>query len=124
LDTVRAHEGSAGRTASDVAAATLLARSGGRTHKQCRGIVINPDDLAVQLWAIPHSTDSELLGSRRCVHRPSTARVWATTLLDATPMVSKPTCDAGCHVTLGRERPSDSICDSLAANGGGKYLPT
>ena len=39
-------------------------------------------------------------------------------------MASKPTCDAGCHVTLGRERPSGSICDSLAANGGGKYLPT
>ena len=48
----------------------------------------------------------------------------ATTLLDATPMASKPTCDAGCHVTLGRERPSGSICDSLAANGGGEYLPT
>jgi hypothetical protein len=47
----------------------------------------------------------------------------ATTLLDATPMASKPTRDAGCHVTLGRERPSGSICDSLAANGGGKYLP-
>src|SRR5215208_242884 len=57
FDTVRAHEGSAGRTASDVAAATLLARSGGRTHEQCRGIAINPDDLAVQLWAIPHSED-------------------------------------------------------------------
>jgi hypothetical protein len=27
-------------------------------------------------------------------------------------------------VTLGRERPSGSSCDSLAANGGGKYLPT
>src|SRR5206468_1617328 len=40
------------------------------------------------------------------------------------PMASKPTCDAGCHVTLGRERSSGSICDSLAANGGGKYLPT
>jgi adenosylhomocysteinase len=26
----------------------------------------------------------------------------------------------GRHVTLGRERPSGSICDSLAANGGGK----
>jgi hypothetical protein len=37
---------------------------------------------------------------------------------------SKPTCDADCHVTLGRERPSGSICDSLAADGGGKYLPT
>jgi hypothetical protein len=61
----------------DVAAATLLARSGGRTHEQCRGIVIHPDDLAVQLWAIPHSTDNELLGSHRCGHRPSTARVWA-----------------------------------------------
>src|SRR5215207_11359958 len=48
----------------------------------------------------------------------------ATTPLDATPMASKPTCDAGCHVTLGRERPSGSICDCLAANGGGKYLPT
>jgi len=46
------------------------------THEQCRGIVIDPDDLAVQLWAIPHSTDSELLGPYRCVHRPSTARVW------------------------------------------------
>jgi hypothetical protein len=34
----------------------LLARSGGRTHEQCRGIVIDPDDLAVQLWAISHST--------------------------------------------------------------------
>jgi hypothetical protein len=32
-------------------------------------------------------------------------------------------CDTGCHVTLGRERTSGSICDSLAANGGGKYLP-
>ena len=40
------------------------------------------------------------------------------------PMASKPTCDAGFHVTLGCERPSGSICDSLAANGGGKYLPT
>jgi hypothetical protein len=26
-------------------------------------------------------------------------------------------------VTLGRERPSGSICDRLAVNGGGKYLP-
>jgi hypothetical protein len=48
----------------------------------------------------------------------------ATTPLDATPMASKPTCDAGCHVTLGRERPSGSICDSLAADGGGEYLST
>ena len=40
------------------------------------------------------------------------------------PYGSKPTCDADCHVTLGRERPSGSICDSLAANGGAKYLPT
>jgi hypothetical protein len=48
----------------------------------------------------------------------------ATTLLDLTPMASKPTCDAGRHVTLGRERASGSICDSLAVNGGGKYLPT
>src|SRR4029078_833278 len=39
-------------------------------------------------------------------------------------MASKPTCDAGFHVTLGCERPSGSICDSLAANGGGKSLPT
>jgi hypothetical protein len=39
-------------------------------------------------------------------------------------MASKPTCGADCHVTLGRERPFGSICDSLAANGGGKYLPT
>jgi len=37
----------------------------------------------------------------------------ATTLLDATPTASEPTCDAGCHVTLGCERPS-----------GSKYLPT
>ena len=48
----------------------------------------------------------------------------ATIPLNATPMASKPTWDADCHVTLGRERPSGSICDSLAANGGGKYLPT
>jgi hypothetical protein len=48
----------------------------------------------------------------------------AITLLDATPYGLEPTCDAGFHVTLGRERPSGSICDSLAANGGGKYLPT
>jgi len=27
-------------------------------------------------------------------------------------------------VTLGRERPTGNICDSLAANGGGEYLPT
>ena len=39
----------------------------------------------------------------------------ATTRIDATPMASKPTCDAGCHGTLGRERPSGSICDSLTA---------
>jgi hypothetical protein len=106
-----------------VAAATLLARSGGRTHEQCRGIVINPDDLAVQLWAIPHSTDNELL-SALCPLVIYSMRM-ATTLLDANPMVStRPTRDAGYHVTLGRERPSASICDSLAANGGGKYLPT
>jgi hypothetical protein len=43
-------------------AATVLARSGGRIHEQCRGIVIDPDDLAVRLWAIPHSTDSECGG--------------------------------------------------------------
>jgi hypothetical protein len=30
----------------------------------------------------------------------------------------------GNHVTLGRERPSGSICDFLAAIGGGKYVPT
>jgi hypothetical protein len=48
----------------------------------------------------------------------------ALTPLTATPMASKPTCDAGCRVTLGRERPSGGICDSLAANGGGKYLTT
>jgi hypothetical protein len=46
----------------------------------------------------------------------------ATTPLNATPTASKPTCDADGHVTLGRE--AGSICDSLAANGGGKYLPT
>ena len=39
------------------------------------------------------------------------------------PYGLEPTCDAGCHVTLGRA-PSGSIRDSLAANGGGKYLPT
>src|ERR1700736_1691522 len=77
------HTGSARRLRG---ATLLLARSGGRTHEQCRGIVIDPDDLAVQLWAIPHSTDSELLGSHRCDHRPSTARVWPKTPLNATPM--------------------------------------
>jgi len=61
---------------SDVTAAIRLACAGGRTHEQCRGIVIDPDSLAVQLWAMPHSTDSELLGSHRCVHRPPMARVW------------------------------------------------
>ena len=37
---------------------------------------------------------------------------------------ARPRHQGHCHVTLGRERPSGSICDSLAANGGGKYLPT
>jgi hypothetical protein len=61
---------------SDVTAAIRLACARGRTHEQCRGIVIDPDSLAVQLWAMPRSTDSELLGSHRCVHRPPMARVW------------------------------------------------
>jgi hypothetical protein len=33
----------------------------------------------------------------------------AATLLNATPTASKPSCDAGSHVTLGCERPSGSI---------------
>ena len=37
----------------------------------------------------------------------------ATTLLDATPMAPKPTCDAGCHVTPGRERLSGYDVHSL-----------
>src|SRR4029079_18689056 len=60
---------------SDVTAAIRLACAGGRTHEECRGLVIDPDSLAVQLWAMPHSTDSELLGSHRCVHRPPMARL-------------------------------------------------
>jgi len=56
---------------SDGPAATRLACSGWRTHEQCRGLVIDPDSLAVQLWAIPDSTDNELLGFHRCVHRLS-----------------------------------------------------
>jgi hypothetical protein len=60
-------------------------------------------------------------GARRRPLSPASAA--GSGFLD-TCCASKPTCDADCHVTLGRERPSGSICDSLAANGGGKYLPT
>jgi hypothetical protein len=35
-----------------------------------------------------------------------------------------PRPSARVEMEWGRERPSGSICDSLVANGGGKYLPT
>jgi hypothetical protein len=81
--------------------ASNIIMSGTRTnHKMETVLVARPASTSSPLYRCRHSSDvrrsSRFRTERRC----------------------------GSHVTLGRERPSGSICDSLAANGGGKYLPT